>query len=198
MEPAAQEDVRAWYNRRHAGRGEHAWRPAEAYAVFLDRLDVVPGGTLLDLGCGTGYLLKEADRRGLTTSGVDISDEVVRIAQWVSPKTAPPLRTRSPEMRSRRSPRPAPRTNPVRAFRASIELSQRVALPLERLTIGGADLWFTRKYMTDRLTKNRSPFKLPPAHAGLVSACQMLGVELALRAGIVRYSSSSVRDADIN
>jgi ubiquinone/menaquinone biosynthesis C-methylase UbiE len=87
MEPATEEDVRAWYNRRHVSQGERAWRPADAYAVFLDQLEVTPGGKLLDVGCGTGYLLKEADRRGLTTTGVDISDEAVRIARSVSPRS---------------------------------------------------------------------------------------------------------------
>jgi SAM-dependent methyltransferase len=42
-------------------------------AEFLDRLDVRPGATLLDVACGSGQLALIAARRGATVTGVDIA-----------------------------------------------------------------------------------------------------------------------------
>lgn len=39
------------------------------------------GGTLLDVGCGSGILAMAAARRGMVTTGVDIDPEAVRIAR---------------------------------------------------------------------------------------------------------------------
>ncbi|MEX2014110.1 MAG: methyltransferase domain-containing protein [Parcubacteria group bacterium] len=79
--------LKDWYNRKYSAKGKSSGRPYEAYPIFLDYLEVKKGKRLLDVGCGTGYLLKEADRRGLETYGVDISDEGVRIAKKVSPNS---------------------------------------------------------------------------------------------------------------
>jgi len=80
-----EEEIKSWYDQRHRRLGEKAWRPPYAYAVFLNHLGVVPGRKLLDIGCGTGHLLKIADERGLDTYGVDISEEGVVIAKRISP-----------------------------------------------------------------------------------------------------------------
>lgn len=84
---ASEKEIKDWYNQRHRSFGEQAWRPKDAYPSFLDYLNVVPGKKLLDIGCGTGYLLKAADQRGLETYGVDISDEGVKIAKHNSPNS---------------------------------------------------------------------------------------------------------------
>lgn len=83
-----EKDIKRWYNQKHSKKGEHAWRPYEAYPVFLDYLKVKPGSKLLDVGCGTGYLLKAADERGLQTYGIDISEESVKISKKVSLNSA--------------------------------------------------------------------------------------------------------------
>lgn len=80
-------DIKDWYNQRHKSLRENAWRPYEAYPIFLDYLNVKPGRKLLDVGCGTGYLLKAADQQGLETYGIDISDEGVKIAKKSSPNS---------------------------------------------------------------------------------------------------------------
>jgi len=80
-------EIKNWYNNRHRSLGEDAWRSVDAYPVFLDHLGVEPGRSLLDVGCGTGYLLKVADERGLETHGVDISEEGVEIAKTTSPNS---------------------------------------------------------------------------------------------------------------
>lgn len=79
-----EKEIEAWFNQLHATRGENTWRPYEAYPIFLDYLNVKVGRRLLDVGCGTGYLLKEADKRGLETYGVDISEEAVEISKKIS------------------------------------------------------------------------------------------------------------------
>jgi ubiquinone/menaquinone biosynthesis C-methylase UbiE len=81
------EDVRRYYDERHREKGERAWRAKEEYPVFLELLGVKPGRKLLDVGCGTGFLLREAADRGLDTYGIDISEEGVKIAKAVSPKS---------------------------------------------------------------------------------------------------------------
>lgn len=80
-----EEEIKDWYNHRYLKYGKSAMRPYEAYPIFLDYLNVRTQKKLLDIGCGTGYLLKAADQRGLETYGTDISNEGVKIAQKVSP-----------------------------------------------------------------------------------------------------------------
>jgi len=83
----SEEEIKDWYNQRHRSFGENAWRSYEAYPFFLDYLNVKPGEKLLDIGCGTGHLLKATDQRGLETYGVDISEEGVKTAKKVSPNS---------------------------------------------------------------------------------------------------------------
>lgn len=80
-------EITRWYNKRHRTLLENAWRPYSAYPHFLDYLDVKPKKRLLDLGCGTGYLLKAADAKCLETYGVDISKEGINIAKKISPNS---------------------------------------------------------------------------------------------------------------
>ena len=77
-------DIKEWYNERHRTLKENAWRPYEAYPIFLDYLNVKSGNKLLDVGCGVGYLLKAAEQRGLQTYGVDISEEAIKITKNIS------------------------------------------------------------------------------------------------------------------
>ena len=84
MTPTAQQ-VRSWYNQRYAAHGLQSMRPFEAYPAFLDLLDVQSATTLLDVSCGSGFLLKAARARGVAAHGVDLSDSAVRLAHEVSP-----------------------------------------------------------------------------------------------------------------
>ena len=79
------EAVRVWYNQGYARFGEAYMRPEHAYVIFLDLLNVQAPAILLDVACGTGFLLKLARQRGLQTYGVDLSDEAVRVAQRTAP-----------------------------------------------------------------------------------------------------------------
>lgn len=78
-------EVRTWYNRHYAARGLEGMRPPAAYPIVLDLLDVRRGTALLDVSCGPGLLLAAARARGLTSVGVDLSDEAVRVARNADP-----------------------------------------------------------------------------------------------------------------
>lgn len=82
--PSANE-VRAWYNQHYAAKGLESMRPAAAYGVFLDLLGTRPGTCLLDVSCGSGFLLEGARSRGVEAFGVDLSEEAVRLAKRVAP-----------------------------------------------------------------------------------------------------------------
>jgi SAM-dependent methyltransferase len=81
-------EIRRWYNRRYAALGAASMRPYEAYPPVLDLLNTSPGSSLLDVSCGTGFLLKAAGARGIRATGVDLSDEAVRVARRTAPKAA--------------------------------------------------------------------------------------------------------------
>lgn len=83
--PSADE-VRAWYNQHYAAKGLASMRPAQAYSVFLDVLAARRGARLLDVSCGSGFLLQAAAARGMETVGVDLSEEAVRLARRVAPQ----------------------------------------------------------------------------------------------------------------
>jgi SAM-dependent methyltransferase len=80
-------EIKEWYDRWHSVRGRDAWRPYEAYLIFLDYLSVERRKKILDVGCGTGYFLKAANRNGLVAYGVDVSKEGIKIAKTVSPSS---------------------------------------------------------------------------------------------------------------
>jgi len=82
-----EKEIKDRYNQRHADEGKKAWRPYEAYFVKLDCLKVEKGKRLLDVGCGTGYLLKAAEDTELETYGIDISGEAVKISRKISPSS---------------------------------------------------------------------------------------------------------------
>jgi len=79
--------IKKWYDNLYLKKGIRAMRSFEQYEYFLKCFDPdkVKGKKLLDIGAGTGYLLKAAHQKGIITYGVDISDEAVSIAKNVSP-----------------------------------------------------------------------------------------------------------------
>jgi ubiquinone/menaquinone biosynthesis C-methylase UbiE len=85
-----EQEIKDWYNKRYASGGINSMRPYEAYLIFLDYLGIngiQKDKKLLDVSCGTGFLLRAASKRGLETYGTDISKEAVKIAQKTSPKS---------------------------------------------------------------------------------------------------------------
>jgi SAM-dependent methyltransferase len=80
------DDLRRYYNERHTPQIVRA--SERFYRWTLDLAGVEKGRKLIDVGCGGGYLLKEAAERGLATYGLDISDYVCRVARQTSPGSA--------------------------------------------------------------------------------------------------------------
>jgi SAM-dependent methyltransferase len=65
-----------------AGDYDRFSRCMESSAVeFLDRVGVPPGGSLLDVACGSGQLALVAARRGVRVTGVDIAENSIRAAR---------------------------------------------------------------------------------------------------------------------
>lgn len=83
------DQTRKWYDGLYACNCENAMRPLSAYKVFVDHLKVFGRGQrLLDIGCGTGYLLKQAEQKNLRASiGVDASQEAAKVAKRVATKS---------------------------------------------------------------------------------------------------------------
>ncbi|MBI1320976.1 MAG: methyltransferase domain-containing protein [Candidatus Hydrogenedens sp.] len=67
----------AIYDRRH---GQFRDLTAEAN-LALDALGVAPGGSLVDLGAGTGTFAIQAARRGLRVHAVDVSEAMLEVAK---------------------------------------------------------------------------------------------------------------------
>lgn len=55
------------------------------YVWIMKLLRPRQGGKILDVGCGGGWLLREAERCGLKTFGLDISSEAVKRAKKIAP-----------------------------------------------------------------------------------------------------------------
>jgi ubiquinone/menaquinone biosynthesis C-methylase UbiE len=79
------QEVKNWYNERHIRTKEKSWRIPDAYKLVLTYFKTEPGKKFLDIGFGTGYLLKAAAEKGLETYGIDPSEEGAKIAQRNSP-----------------------------------------------------------------------------------------------------------------
>lgn len=80
-------NIANWYNERYREKGQKSWRPFEAYKIYMNFLNISQETVLLDVACGTGYLLKHADLLGAKTFGIDISAEAVKIAKAISPNS---------------------------------------------------------------------------------------------------------------
>lgn len=80
----AKAEIKEYYERHHRERKENSWRPFEAYRLIQKYLNMKKGKKLLDIGCGTGYLLKTAELEGLITYGIDISKEAVNISKTIA------------------------------------------------------------------------------------------------------------------
>jgi SAM-dependent methyltransferase len=79
------QEIRAYYDDLYGKEQEDSMRPVNSYDVFINILNPVKGGKILDIGCGPGNLLKNAEINGLIPFGLDISMEALKIAKRNSP-----------------------------------------------------------------------------------------------------------------
>lgn len=82
-----QKKIKKYYDDLYHDNKEKIIRPIQTYRIYLNHLGTKGGGRLLDIGCGAGYLLKNANDAGLQTFGLDISVEAIKIAQKTSPNS---------------------------------------------------------------------------------------------------------------
>jgi len=73
--------IESYYDEWHKLHGIGAWREEGAYKYFIDILPYRNDAKLLDVGCGTGYLLKWASKKGYNVYGIDISYEALEITR---------------------------------------------------------------------------------------------------------------------
>lgn len=73
---------------RVAGKYDSTWSSSTRQFIkpLLDAADVSSGASLLDVGCGPGYVSAAAAERGAKPTGLDFSSEMIAIAQKMWPK----------------------------------------------------------------------------------------------------------------
>ncbi len=82
--PSARE-IKNWYDRLYAAKGAQSMRPREAYVPLVGFLEPRARSTLLDVSCGSGFLLQAAQACGVRAFGVDLSDQAIRVARGAAP-----------------------------------------------------------------------------------------------------------------
>ncbi len=58
---------------------------ARVFTAVLDRLGLAPGAAYLDVGCGAGMAAQMAAARGAAVSGLDASEEMLKVARHRTP-----------------------------------------------------------------------------------------------------------------
>lgn len=76
-----EKEVTEYYDQIYKKKGVGAMRPLDYYRQVFAYLNAMSGKNLLDVGAGTGHLLKIAEEAGLNVYGTDISPEAVRVAK---------------------------------------------------------------------------------------------------------------------
>lgn len=73
---------------RVAGKYDSTWSSStrQFISALLDAADVSAGMSLLDAGCGPGYVSAAAAERGAIATGIDFSREMVAIAKKMFPR----------------------------------------------------------------------------------------------------------------
>jgi ubiquinone/menaquinone biosynthesis C-methylase UbiE len=85
MSGSSQQEIQNWFNNMYRTKGFKYLRPQVAYQVFLNHIQAQNNQHLLDVACGLGLMLKTGDEFGLRTSGVDLSDEAIKICEKFVP-----------------------------------------------------------------------------------------------------------------
>ena len=86
MEPFAKFEHEGW--QRVAGKYDSVWARSTRQFIpqLLDAAEVTANMSILDVGCGPGYVAAAAAERGATPLGLDFSREMVAIAQKMFPR----------------------------------------------------------------------------------------------------------------
>src|SRR5438067_13079110 len=86
MEAFAKFEHEGW--QRVAGKYDAVWSSSTRQFIppLLDAAEVSTGKSVLDVGCGPGYVSAAAAERGAAPSGLDFSKEMVAIARKMFPQ----------------------------------------------------------------------------------------------------------------
>ena len=86
MKPFAKFEHEGW--QRVAGKYDSVWASSTRQFIppLLDAAEVTRNKSVLDVGCGPGYVAAAAAERGATSRGLDFSREMVAIAQKMFPR----------------------------------------------------------------------------------------------------------------
>ncbi len=86
MDPFTEFEHEGW--ERVAGKYDSVWSTSTRQFIgpLLDAAEVAEGMSVLDVGCGPGYVSAAASERGATAIGVDFSREMVGIAKRMFPQ----------------------------------------------------------------------------------------------------------------
>lgn len=74
------EDRHARFSQRYA-RGETPWDSGVTPPEILELLETIPAGRALDLGCGSGTVIRDLLRRGWRADGVDFVARALEMAR---------------------------------------------------------------------------------------------------------------------
>lgn len=80
-------DIKKYYNTIYKNKKDKSMNPYEYYPYFIKLLNAKKREKILDIGCGTGFLLRAAEKKGLNTFGLDISSEAVKVAKKIAKKS---------------------------------------------------------------------------------------------------------------
>jgi len=76
------EEGRVWLRTKPFGNNpRESARLLIDFAYVLELLDLQPGSSMVELGCGSGWMTRFAARHGVRAEGYDISPEMIGIAQ---------------------------------------------------------------------------------------------------------------------
>ena len=76
------EEGRAWLRSKPFGNTpRESARLLIDFAYILELLDLRPGVTMVELGCGSGWMTRFATRHGIRAEGYDISPDMIAIAR---------------------------------------------------------------------------------------------------------------------
>ena len=70
----------AWFDAKYLDKGLRYLRPPRAYPIFIQLLGLHAGQRHLDVACGPGLVMRAARARGIGTSGVDLSQAAIEMA----------------------------------------------------------------------------------------------------------------------
>ena len=81
-----QSNIVNWFDKVYKHKRFSYLRPSKAYETYIDILNLKSGDSVLDVGCGPGLFLKLAMQVGCKCSGIDISEQAIKLVRSYAPE----------------------------------------------------------------------------------------------------------------